>query len=226
MTIIKESMMLHARENTLHITHLSNHAIEELSPSFSQLPSTEHADGKYRLRRYSVVRFCDGKVVEQDKHNFVQSDDINHFQGNVVRQFEAIEPQILNGVGMQEMCALFTQSNELQDGQEIEIHQMRISAIYEETQVAPEGVHQDGFDHIALVGISRHNIVGGEIMLYQDYNEAPFFRKILNNGEVAILADSKLWHNAQPIRTVEYDQAGHMDVFVLTAKDARNALQS
>ncbi|MEF1281550.1 agglutination protein, partial [Vibrio fortis] len=39
--------MLHAHENTLHITHLSNHAVEELSPSFEKLPSTEHADGKF-----------------------------------------------------------------------------------------------------------------------------------------------------------------------------------
>ena len=114
----------------------------------------------------------------------------------------------------------------LEDGQEIEIHQIRIAAIYEETQVAPEGVHQDGFDHIALVGVNRHNIVGGEIMLYQDSHEAPFFRKVLENGDVTMLADSKLWHNAQPIRTIDHDEMGYMDLFVLTAKDARNVLHS
>ncbi|PMG51298.1 2OG-Fe dioxygenase family protein [Vibrio splendidus] len=218
--------MLHAHENTLHITHLSNHAVEELSPSFSKLPSTEHADGQFRLRRYSVVQFSNGQVVEQDKHNFVQSEDVNHFQGDVVRQFEAVEQNILNGQGMQEMCELFIETNGLEDGQEIEIHQIRIAAIYEETQVAPEGVHQDGFDHIALIGVNRHNIVGGEIMLHQDSHEAPFFRKVLGDGEVAMLADSKLWHNAQPIRTIDHDEMGYMDVFVLTAKDARNVLHS
>ncbi|MFM2598564.1 2OG-Fe dioxygenase family protein [Vibrio fortis] len=218
--------MLHAHENTLHITHLSNHAVEELSPSFEKLPSTEHADGKFRLRRYSVIRFCGGQVVEQDKHNFVQSEDINHFQGDVVREFEPVEANILQSEGMQEMCELFIETNGLKDGQEIEIHQIRISAIYEETQVAPEGVHQDGFDHIALIGMNRHNIVGGEIMLYQDSHEAPFFRKVLEDGEVAMLADSKLWHNAQPIRTIDHDEVGHMDVFVLTAKDERNVLHS
>ncbi|PTO77627.1 2OG-Fe dioxygenase family protein [Vibrio splendidus] len=218
--------MLHAHENTLHITHLSNHAVEELSPSFSKLPSTEHADGQFRLRRYSVVQFSNGQVVEQDKHNFVQSENINHFQGDVVRQFEPIEAEILSSEGMQEMCELFIETNGLEDGQEIEIHQIRIAALFEETQVAPEGVHQDGFDHIALIGVNRHNIVGGEIMLYQDSHEAPFFRKVLGDGEVAMLADSKLWHNAQPIRTIDHDEMGYMDVFVLTAKDARNVLHS
>jgi hypothetical protein len=49
---------------------------------------------------------------------------------------------------------------------------------------------------------------------------------VLGDGEVAMLADSKLWHNAQPIRTIDHDEMGYMDVFVLTAKDARNVLHS
>ena len=218
--------MLPLHESTLHITQLSSNAINQLSPSFSHLPHTEHADGQYRLRRYSVVEYRNGLVTELDKHDFMQTDSINHFQGNVVRAFSPIEPSILSSDGMREMCRLFVETNHLTEGQEIEIHQIRVSAVFNETQVAPEGVHQDGFDHIALVGIDRHNIVGGEIMLYDDNKEAPFFRKILKNGEVAMLDDSKLWHNACPIRSVEHGQEGHMDVFVLTAKDAKNAFHS
>ncbi|EKO3810079.1 2OG-Fe dioxygenase family protein [Vibrio harveyi] len=219
-------MMLHSRENTLHLTQLSMTAIEQLSPSFEGLPRTEHADGQYRLRRYSVVGFENGQVIDLNKNSFVQSSDINRFQGDVVRQFEPIEKGILSSDGFREMCALFVNANHLPEGQEIEIHQIRITAIYDETQVAPEGVHQDGFDHIALVGVGRHNIMGGDIMLYSSHNQAPFFRKVLENGEVAMLADSKLWHNAVPIRSVINDQEGHMDVFVLTATDKRNELQS
>lgn len=218
--------MLHSRENTLHLTQLSMTAIEQLSPSFEGLPRTEHADGQYRLRRYSVVGFENGQVIDLNKNSFVQSSDINRFQDDVVRQFEPIEKGILSSDGFREMCALFVNANHLPEGQEIEIHQIRITAIYDETQVAPEGVHQDGFDHIALVGVGRHNIMGGDIMLYSSHNQAPFFRKVLENGEVAMLADSKLWHNAVPIRSVINDQEGHMDVFVLTATDKRNELQS
>jgi hypothetical protein len=218
--------MLHSRENTLHLTQLSMAAIEQLSPSVEGLPRTEHADGQYRLRRYSVVGFENGQVIDLNKNSFVQSSDINRFQGDVVRQFEPIEKGILSSDGFREMCALFVNANHLPEGQEIETHQIRITAIYDETQVAPEGVHQDGFDHIALVGVGRHNIMGGDIMLYSSHNQAPFFRKVLEKGEVAMLADSKLWHNAVPIRSVINDQEGHMDVFVLTATDKRNELQS
>ncbi len=218
--------MLHQHEKTLHLTQLSQDAIAQLSPSFAELPNTDHADGQYRLRRYSVVRYLDGVVVEQDKHDFVQSDDINRFQGNVVRQFEPILRSTLTSEGMREMCELFMASNGLSNGQEIEIHQIRIAAVFDETQVAPEGVHQDGFDHIALVSINRQNVEGGEIMLYQDRHEAPFFRKVLNNGEVALLDDAKLWHNASPIRSMKNGQQGHMDLFVLTAKGAEHAFHS
>lgn len=218
--------MLHQRETTLQLTKLSDSAISQLAPSFMNLPHTEHADGKFRLRRYSVVALQGGQVVDLNKNEFMQTDDINRFQGNVVRQFEGIEASILESDGMREMCSMFAASNQLQDGQEIEIHQIRISAIYDETQVAPEGVHQDGFEHIALVGMGRHNIEGGDIMLYNSFNEAPFFRKVLLSGEVAMLADNKLWHNAQPIRSVIEGQEGHMDVFVLTAKGTVNELHS
>ncbi|KQA19638.1 2OG-Fe dioxygenase family protein [Vibrio metoecus] len=218
--------MLRSHPNTLHITQLSSAAIHQLAPSFAELPHTGHADGQYRLRRYSVIHFMDGQVVEVDKHDFMQTDQINHFQGNVVRRFEALQPSTLKSDGLRELCSLFMEANSLPNGQEIEIHQMRIAAVFDETLVAPEGVHQDGFDHIAIVGIDRHNIVGGEIMLYLSSHEAPFFRKVLENGEVALLADSQLWHNACPIRAVNHAQEGHMDVFVLTAKDGRHALLS
>lgn len=82
--------MLRSHPNTLHITKLSHSAIHQLAPSFAQLPHTNHADGQYRLRRYSVIRFIDGQVVELDKHDFMQTDQINHFQGNVVRRFEPL----------------------------------------------------------------------------------------------------------------------------------------
>lgn len=214
--------MSYSHENTLHLTHLSDVAIRQLAPSFVELPCTDHADGRYRLRRYSVIEFRDGLVSPLDKHEFMQTEEFNHFQGDVIRHFEPILTETLMCDGMREMCAIFMQENELENGQEIEIHQMRVSAIYDETKVSPEGVHQDGFDYIAIIGIDRENIVGGELMLYLDNHEAPFFRKVLDDGEVAMLADGHLWHNATPIRAIDHTHEGHMDLFVLTARDSRH----
>lgn len=218
--------MLHSSESTLHLTSLSGRAIEQLAPTFATLPNTQHADGQYRLRRYSVINYRDGEILDTGDSSFVQSEHYNHFQGDVVRQFEPVLATTLQSDAMKELVSLFVRTNDLPNGQEIEIHQIRIAAVYDETEVAPEGVHQDGFDHIALVGVGRQNIVGGDIMLYSGHKEAPFFKKVLSAGEVAILDDSRLWHNATPIRCVDEQHEGYMDVFVLTAKGPKNALHS
>ena len=210
--------MMHHHDHTMNLSQLTHGAVHQLAPSFAYLPHTEHADGEFRLRRYSVIQFYHGDVVESSKHDFVQSSKINHYQGNIKRHFEPLLNSTLHSEGLREMCDLFVSHNELPDGQEIEIHQMRIASVFDETLVSPEGVHQDGFDHIAIIGIDRHNIVGGEIMLYRDNHEAPFFRKVLENGEVAMLADRELWHNACPIRAIDHNEEGHMDLFVLTAR--------
>lgn len=210
--------MLQKHENVISMTVLSPQATQQLMPSFSSLPHTQHADGKYRLRRYSVVKYLNPNVVEVGPRTFMQSEQINHFQGNVVRRFEPIDSAVLQSAGMAEMCNLFAESNELPEGAEIEIHQMRVVAIEKDTQVAPEGIHQDGFDHIAMIAIHRHNIVGGEIMLYDDSHHDPFFKKALADGEAVLLADSKLWHNATPINAVSPEEEGHLDLFVLTAR--------
>lgn len=114
--------MLQKHENVISMTMLSHQATRQLMPSFSTLPHTQHADGKYRLRRYSVVKHANGQVSEIGPRNFVQSDEINHFQGNVVRHFEPIDSAVLQSAGMEEMCNLFAESNGLPEGAEIEIH--------------------------------------------------------------------------------------------------------
>lgn len=105
--------MLHSHENTLHLTQLSRQAIEQLSPSFATLPHTEHADGKYRLRRYSVVQMKQGKLIDLQKNNFVQSSDINRFQGDVTRQFEPIESHTLHSEGFRFIRKIDTSPHDL-----------------------------------------------------------------------------------------------------------------
>ena len=76
--------------------------------------------------------------------------------------FKEIEKDILQSEGMKEICLAFKKINNLDDGQRVDVHQMRVITYDEEfgdkTPVAPEGVHQDGFDCIAMVGINRNNI--------------------------------------------------------------------
>lgn len=99
--------MLQKHENVISMTVLSPQATQQLMPSFSSLPHTQHADGKYRLRRYSVVKYLNPNVAEVGPRTFMQSDQINHFRGNgaplrAYRQRRAAERR--HGGDVQPVC--------------------------------------------------------------------------------------------------------------------------
>jgi len=207
----------------LQLNKISDDGIKSLQPSFSDLPETSHKDGKYRLRRYSVIELRttfwnatrEAEITHLSHRDFIQGEEFNKFQGGMARSFEDIEEDVLQSQGMKEACLLFKESNNLVDGQEVEIHQMRIITLNKrKTPVSPEGIHQDGFDHIAMLGVNRYNVSGGELTVHKDKEADPLMTHALCNGEIIMLDDSKLWHNANPIEPRLTNEEGHMDLFV------------
>jgi hypothetical protein len=73
-----------------------------------------------------------------------------------------------------------------------------------------------------MILIDRHNIKGGEFLVYKDKTASPFLCTTLQHGEMAILADNILWHNAHPIKAIKKHQQGYWDVFVLTTKEIQH----
>ena len=82
-------------------------------------------------------------------------------------------------------------------------------------EVSPEGVHQDGFDHIAMLGINSGNTAGGELMVYDSPKSEAFMIYSLNNGKMAMLDDKRLWHNAKPLIS---PNQGYADFLIFCAK--------
>ena len=74
-----------------------------------------------------------------------------------------------------------------------------------------------GYKYIAIVGINRKNIVGGELLVYKEQTGAPFLGMVMEPGDMMIVNDRTLWHNAKTIRTVDINHEGYMDAFILTA---------
>ena len=201
-------------------------SIDDLKQSFDSLPHTDHKDGKYRLRRYSVIELRttfwnakeEAEITRLDHREFKQSEELNKHQGGMARNFEEIKDSDLQGEGMKEICLGFKRANRLVDGQEIEIHQMRVVTQEDGTaKVSPEGVHQDGFDYIAMVGVNRYNVHGGELLVYDNKKSNPFVQRALNDGEMIMLNDGEVWHNATPIVAGKLDEKGWADWFILCA---------
>ena len=83
--------------------------------------------------------------------------------------------EVLSSKAMKEIFNVFMEVNHLQDGQRLKSIEI-IDAVYDETNVSPEGIHQDGFDHRSN-GIHRDNVVGGEALIYNDNHSAPSFKR-------------------------------------------------
>ena len=201
----------------LILDRLDEELIKEVQSSFNDLPHTGHADSEFRLRRYSVIDFCGVPVGES---TFTQSSDYNKYQGDVLREFEAIEDSVVNSKCFKRMLGLFRYAGEI-DLEDIEVHQMRVTVPKSMTvaELSPEGPHQDGYDAVGIFSINRHNLCGGELLVFDDKDAHPFWTMILKPGEVVVFNDREVWHDGNSVtRDVEGVDENYMDVFVFTAR--------
>lgn len=140
---------------------ISPAAINDLAAHFKHLPESQYLDGEYRLRRYGIFSFSTGRVCKLPHRPFTQSDEFNTFQGNIERNYQDITPECYQSAGFNEMLTHYFEQSGLSDGTEIDIHQIRIRAKPGQTvPVAPEGVHQDGYNRIGMFMINYENITG------------------------------------------------------------------
>ena len=67
--------------NLLTLDRLSPQAVLDLAPSFESLPKTDHKDGQYRLRRYSLIELLmePKEFNELSVDTFMQTDEYNKF---------------------------------------------------------------------------------------------------------------------------------------------------
>jgi len=79
------------------------------------------------------------------------------------------------------------------------------------------GAHQDGYECIAMFGIARENIEGGDLLVTNSKEGDPFITLPLDEGTGVFLNDQALWHNATPLTAIEKERSSYMDVFILTA---------
>ena len=208
----------------LQITKVEPELLDEIKDSFNDLPETDHADGQYRLRKYSRVKaFCDGdgdlELCDLGDSEFNQSEDYNKHQGGMARKFESIDEEVLESVALSELTVAFLTACNIVEQHEFDIHQMRVICKGGATQLSPEGWHQDGYDYIAVIGGDRNNIIGGEIMLSTSKVDAPFLQATIDTGTLVVVNDCFLWHNGRSIQPVDDSRPAWMDVMVFTLKN-------
>ncbi len=205
----------------LQLAQLSTWSCAQLSAGFSQLKPNQYADGNTRYRHYSRFMLADVFVERIDTEAFCQSKQWNQFQGDVSRVYDPIPSQVSHSKAFYELLSKFVHAGGIAETQPIDVHQFRIQVPDEGCLPAPEGIHQDGYDWIAMACIARHNIQGGALEISLNRTSDPFLQLDLEPGQILMLDDATFWHNAQPILPIVKHSDAHWDLFVCTSKCAQ-----
>lgn len=197
----------------------------KLKESFNNLTIDKHYENK-RMRAYSLLDVQDiNKIKIVGNIDFYQSDTYNSFNGNNIRSYPNIDPTILNNDCFKYYVKTFLKNinTELLGTKYnniikfIQIHQIRVYAENKtkNTNLVPEGIHRDGYNFIAMICITRKNIVGAINKIYS--NDKNIVHSVqLQEGEMFILNDNKMFHDVTPINLYKENEEGYRDIFVLT----------
>jgi hypothetical protein len=191
--------------------------LEEIKPFFRGLPVDPYIKGKYRSRRLSRFIVSNNELIKLPHGYLYQSKDYNPLVGDIKREFEELDDELIKLDSFRMMVLAFSDSCKLHPEAEIGIHQIRTTCSPTNFgNPAPEGIHRDGTDFIGIFSVDRDNIKGGETHLYVARRTKPVFRKVLNPGELLLVNDHEFLHFTTPIKPI-VEQQGTRDVFVLTS---------
>ena len=187
---------------------------------FEELPYDPYVKGNFRKRRFSSIKKDHYGHFEILPHKtFTQSADVNDLLGDVVREYEEIDENLILSDDFSKIVEGFSALVGVNPYiQEIGIHQMRIlCSEYIKGEPAPEGRHQDGFDFIGIFCARRIKVEGGisELFLGKEDEDA-ILEKMLEENELLVVNDREIFHNATKLTPVDME-LGYRDVFVFTA---------
>lgn len=173
--------------------------------------------GKYRERRYAEIKFdaASGTLTHVGETEFFQSTAYNAVNGGS-RRFKLIEESFLQSKLLQKILKHFASrfASALEaPSLELFLHQVRIIA---EPGVnglpTPEGIHKDGVDFSCQVLFGRHNLSGGESMIYNNDKEPLLATTMLDPLDFYCFKDPDIYHSVTPIHSADGVVRGTRDI--------------
>jgi hypothetical protein len=177
-------------------------------------------NANYRSRRYSEFTYTKDKITEVDSPDFLQTEEINSYNGGVVRKFSKIDTKEdsrpLKNLMDFYMDNFFSKEITHSKQCRVGVHQIRVSG--EDSagvKPAPEGVHSDGHDFVAIHVIERENVVGGESSVHAQ-SGLPIFKATLKQAWDGILINDKtLKHGVSDVMKINKSTSAFRDTLIL-----------
>ncbi|KAJ8605387.1 hypothetical protein CTAYLR_002403 [Chrysophaeum taylorii] len=194
--------------------------VEALATHFENIH--EAADAYYeseRYRRYGVVSRTEEGWSLVRAGRFVQSSAYNKYLGDKIRAYAPLRAQDVASPEFQALLDRFAASV-AHATPEVHVHQIRVCCDASSTNLVPEGVHQDGYDSVAIACIDRHAVQGAVTSLRKARDADPHFVFELPPGNMIVFDDRRLWHDVSPMLAAPGATKGYRDIYALLAHDS------
>jgi hypothetical protein len=201
-------------------------AWEELTEDWNHLELDAYMsdNGRYRRRRYGRFFFVPAtSEVQRLEHAPVfQSRSVNSFAGGIHRDFAPLRESTFANPALLALIRHDFSHNpspsrsQLAEPWEVWVHQIRVETTIDKVGYpAPEGVHHDGHDFIAMHLIKKDNVSGGRSMIY-DNDRKPLYSCMLERPLDTLYADDhRVMHNVEPIEALNPDRPAKRDVLII-----------
>ena len=180
------------------------------------------ASGRHRRRRHATFSADAGTGVHAEAHQaHYQNLKYNPLQGDIVRWFEPVQPDIATGASLMRILDFchqcFGALAPAVRRWHVEVHQFRIEARADEPgEPTPEGVHRDGVDYVLVLLIDRENIQRGTTTIHAtDHSELGSFT-LSHPLEAALVDDQRVYHGVTAVIPLDPSRPAHRDVLVVT----------
>ena len=213
------SLMGEFKKNKLNLYEydiLKNNFSSVVKESFENLLIDKYYNN-IRYRRFSLLKVYGFESIGES--SFIQSKKYNKYLGNSLRLYKNIDDKVLNDESFQRVIKKFISkiNNSEKNYDYLYVHQIRVEVKDEDVNAVPEGIHQDGYNMIAIICINRvnkNNIEGPENEVL-DLNYNIVYKSIMEPGDSIILNDRKYYHNVTKLKK-RSEGVGFRDIFVFT----------
>jgi hypothetical protein len=194
--------------------------LEQIKRSFENIPRDPHFEAGYRCRTQSRYRLQDGAMRLLDRFPLFQPSAINPLEnyGGIVRDYDDLPAWLAESPHFLRLVKTWL-SFVPYDVQDFSAHQIRTEG---GGKPVPEGRHRDGYDHVALFVVNRHNISrqSARTTVWDSLTDARLLDNVLlEEGDLLCLKDTDVLHFTSALEPSADANDSYRDVIILTTPD-------
>ena len=200
-------------------TAKSTEDLSVIERSFDELAQDSYMPRRFgtRNRGFSKYHYSrSSRVLTPTQHDsFLQQRSVNALVGGIERNFAPLQPTIRDSPLIHAFVnVLLGRITDSCQEWSINVHQIRIDASEGMAHPAPEGMHQDGHDYVAIIMMNRVNVVGGFNHIYDKHRRLIFRDHLTSQFDCLLINDRKLYHGVSPVLPAFAGDA-YRDTFVI-----------